>query len=462
MEKRTVALSIAGSDSSGGAGIQADMKSFSVLGVHGLTVITCVTAQNTQRVHHIHPVSVENIEQQIDAVYEDFSINAVKTGMLYSDEIVGCVAKKISKYHMKPVVDPVMIATSGDRLSQKTFLETLKKELLPKTYILTPNIPEAEMLLGKTITSLEEMQNACKKLHDLGPKHIFLKGGHLENDDATDVFFDGKKISTFSLPRIPLGKTHGSGCTLSALITGYLALEETSLHAAQKAKIMTWTMINNGFRLGKGATLLNQSLCIYDVPPLCPSIDHFCVWLELKTMVDRLLSVLPKEFVPEVGMNIGYAVIGAMSPDEICAIEGRIVKTRDCVLRHGRLDFGVSKHIASIILTVMSIDMSMRCAMNIRYSQENLNLCRNVGLTVGSFDRKNEPANASSTMEWGTKDAIVRLNGIPDIIYDTGSVGKEPMIRLLGKNPSDVLRKMQCIIGKTGEKLRNHYKGQQN
>ena len=462
MEKRTVALSIAGSDSSGGAGIQADMKSFSVLGVHGLTVITCVTAQNTQRVHHIHPVCVESIEQQIDAVYGDFSINAVKTGMLYSDEIVSCVVKKISKYHMKAVVDPVMIATSGDSLSQKTFLETLKKDLLPKTYLLTPNIPEAEMLLGKTIKSLEEMQNACKKLHHLGPKHIFLKGGHLECDDATDVFFDGKKISTFSLPRIPLGKTHGSGCTLSALITGYLALGETPFHAAQKAKTMTWTMINDGFRLGKSTTLLNQSLYIHDVPPICPSIDHFCVWLELKTMVDRLLSGLPKEFVPEVGMNIGYAVIGAMSPDEICAIEGRIVKTCDRVLRYGRLDFGVSKHIASIILTVMSLDMSMRCAMNIRYSQENLNRCRNAGLTVGSFDRKNEPANASSTMEWGTKDAIVRLNCIPDIIYDTGGVGKEPMIRLLGKNPSDVLRKMQCIIGKTGEKLRNHYKGQQN
>jgi len=235
-KKKEIVLSIAGSDPSGGAGVQADLKSFSFLGLHGVTVVTCVTAQNTQRVHKIYKLPVELIEQQLDVLYEDMHPDAVKTGMLYDHEIVQCVSRKISRYTIKPVVDPVMVATSGDALSDNTFVHAMKKDLLPKAYVLTANIPEACALLGTTITSLDEMKQACKGLHEMGPHYVLVKGGHLDTEDASDFLFDGRTVTVFSLPRIPAKTVHGSGCTLSALITGYLAQGERPGEAVRKAR----------------------------------------------------------------------------------------------------------------------------------------------------------------------------------------------------------------------------------
>ena len=157
--KKKIALSIAGSDPSSGAGIQADLKSFSFLGLHGTTVVTCITSQNTRRVKKIHKLPVEIIENQIDVLFEDFNIDAVKTGMLYDEEIIKCVVKKISEYKLTPVVDPVMIATSGDLLSQNTFVNSFKKYLLPKTFMLTANIPEACELTVPTVNTVLKLNS---------------------------------------------------------------------------------------------------------------------------------------------------------------------------------------------------------------------------------------------------------------------------------------------------------------
>ena len=445
---KKAALSIAGSDSSGGAGIQADLKAFSFLDVHGATVITCVTAQNTKNVRSIFKIPVEMIEQQIDMLYEDFSIASVKTGMLYDEEIIQCVSQKISQYKMKPVVDPVMVATSGDALSTPVFVHSLKKDLLPKTYLLTANIPEAEKILGIKIETCEEMEKSCKKLYDLGPKHILVKGGHLHSDDATDVYFDGKHTHMFSLPRIPKEKIHGTGCALSALITGFLALEDQPLEAVRKAKFLLWNMIHESCQIGRGAEILEHSPRVTtDSIPLFPTYDHFCVWLEVKTAVSQLISFLPTDFIPEVGLNIGYALPYATQKNEVCALDGRLVKTSTNPACCNRIGFGVSKHIASVVLAVMSFDPTFRCAVNLRYSKETVDRCTKIGFEIGMFDRANEPSTATSTMEWGTKTVISSLRLIPDVIYDTGGIGKEPMIRVLGKTPHDVLRKVQKILG---------------
>jgi hydroxymethylpyrimidine kinase/phosphomethylpyrimidine kinase len=444
MEKK-IALSIAGSDSSAGAGIQADLKSFSYLGVYGVTVVTCVTAQNTRQVRAIYTVPADSIEDQIESLFDDFSITAVKTGMLYDETITRVVAKKLKAYHIKPVVDPVMVATSGDALAHHTFIASLKKELLPQALMITANIPEACALTNMEIIQQKNGENACKKIYKLGPNYVLLKGGHLPDDMVTDVLYNGKQFYTFTLPRIPQKKAHGSGCTLSALITGLLALGEPPVIAVKKAKHIVWGMIQEGYSPGKGSDVLNHSSAI-QIPPLVRSYEQFLVWLQLKTAIDTMVSFLPSRYIPEVGMNFAYALPNAKTRNDVCAVDGRITKNKERLSLCGTIDFGVSKHVASIILAAMSYDASMRSAVNIRYSQKTVNLCKQIGFTLGSFNRKNEPSDAASTMEWGTKYAITSLGRLPDAIYDTGSVGKEPIIRILGKNPEDVLFKLRKLV----------------
>jgi hydroxymethylpyrimidine/phosphomethylpyrimidine kinase len=444
MEKK-VALSIAGSDSSGGAGIQADLKSFSYLGVHGTTVITCVTSQNTRQVNSIYKVPVDVLQSQLESVLQDFPIAAVKTGMLYDDETIQQVAKTLVKHHLKPVVDPVMVATSGDSLADGSFVSSLKHHLLPNTLMVTANVPEASAIAGIPIETQQDVKDACKKIYSLNPEYVLLKGGHLKGEEAIDVLYDGKRYHTFSLPKIPNKKAHGSGCTLSALITGLLALGEPPVEAVRKAKYIVWGMIQEGYSPGKGSDVLDHSSRVM-VPPFASDETHVQVWLELRNAVEQLISMLPVSFIPEVGLNFVYACQNATSRSDVCGINGRIVKYHGIPHLCGSLDFGASKHVASIALAALSLDTSVRSAMNIRYSKESVNLCKKIGFSVGTFERKDEPATAPSTMEWGTHHAIATLGCVPDIIYDTGAVGKEPMIRILGKNPADVLVKLKKLV----------------
>jgi hydroxymethylpyrimidine/phosphomethylpyrimidine kinase len=444
--KKKVALSIAGFDPSGGAGIQTDLKTFSSLGVHGITVVTCITVQNTQRVEKIHKPPIDIIEDQVSVLTEEFKIDAVKTGMLYDSEIVSCISKKISQYNMKCVVDPVMIATSGNMLSEGNFVDAIKKELVPKAFIITPNIPEACMLTRGKIETIDEMKKACKKIYEMGSKYVLIKGGHLDNTHAHDVLFDGGKYTVLSLPKIPDKKAHGSGCTLSALITGLLVLGETPDFAIRKAKHILWNMIEQGYIPGLGSYVLNHSSnIVLEMPYSFPTNDHFISWRDLKKSVDNLLSFLPKKFIPEVGINIGYALPNAKTLEQVCSINGRITKTKDKPRMYGGLAFGASRHIASIILAAMAFDLDVRCAMNVRFFEESLEKCKKADFSIGSFDRSNEPAKKISTMEWGTKETISHLDYIPDIIYDTGGMGKEPMIRILGKNPKEVVDKIYVL-----------------
>jgi hydroxymethylpyrimidine kinase/phosphomethylpyrimidine kinase len=443
--KKKSALSIAGSDSSGGAGIQADLKSFSYLGVHGVTVITCITAQNTQQVRTIYKVPSEIIEDQIECLFDDFSIATVKTGMLYNDTITKIVIKKLKTYHIRPVVDPIMIATSGDELSHPTFINILKKELLPQAMIVTANIPEAQALIDMEITEKDDMESVCKKIYKLGPNYVLLKGGHLPGEMVTDYFYDGKKIYKFILPRISQRIAHGSGCTLSALITGFLTLGEKPITAVKKAKYIVWGMIQNGYHPGKGSDVLNYSSTI-QIPPIVQSNEQILIWLHLKNAIQKIITILPNHFIPEVGINFAYALPNAKTLNDICAINGRIIKHKEQPHLCGTLEFGVSKHIASIILAAMSYDKTIRAAVNIKYSIKTVDLCKKLGFSFGSFDRKNEPPNVTSTMDWGTNYVITKLNQIPDLIYDSGSVGKEPMIRILGKNPDEVIFKISKLI----------------
>ena len=445
--KKKVVMSIAGFDPSSGAGLQADLKAFTALGLHGITVVTCITVQNTKQVRTVYGLPAELIEKQIDILYDDIEPLITKTGMLYNEKIAKCVSKKIREYNMKTVVDPVMVATSGDALSKGNFVDTIVDELIPYAYLITPNIYEAYELTKIKIKNINDIKNACKKIYESGAKNVLIKGGHLNTAQVHDVLFDGEKFHIFSLPRIKDKKAHGSGCTLSSLITGLLALDEEITDAVWKAKHILWNMIYSGYTPGSGSDVLNHSSNIVNnLPSSFLSGERFNVWLELKRWIEKLVLILPSEYIPEVGLNIGYALSNAKTREEICAIDGRIVKTKERLFQNGKVDFGVSKHIAAIILAAMSFDSDMRCSMNLRYSRDVIENCKKVGFTVGSFDRKDEPENVKSTMEWGTKETIKNFGTVPDVIYDLGAIGKEPMIRILGRNPEDVIKKVEKLL----------------
>jgi hydroxymethylpyrimidine/phosphomethylpyrimidine kinase len=230
-------LTIAGSDSGGGAGIQADIKTMTVLGAYGMSVITSVTAQNTVAVSGIYDLAPEAVERQLDAVLSDIGTDAAKTGMLSSAALIEVVAAALERYGVKNlVVDPVMVAKSGDALLREDARETLKARLLPLATIITPNIPEAEALTGMVIHDESGLRAAAEALRALGPEYVLIKGGHLRGGESTDYLYDGETVRAYSTRRIATGNTHGTGCTLSAAIATWLGFGCAVPEAVRLAK----------------------------------------------------------------------------------------------------------------------------------------------------------------------------------------------------------------------------------
>ncbi len=254
-------LTIAGSDSGGGAGIQADLKTITLLGSYGASVITCLTAQNTCGVSGIHAPPPAFVAEQLDAVFSDIPFDAVKTGMLYSAEIIALVAEKLREFDKRIiVVDPVMTAKGGAPLMEKNAVAIMKEHLIPLAYLLTPNIPEAEKLTGRAITDEEGMQDAARALCRMGARNVLVKGGHLPDGVAVDVLFDGSGFTRFPVPRILAKNTHGTGCTFASAIAAFLAQGEQLSTAIARAKEFVTAAIKLAQTLGKGHGPVNHFL----------------------------------------------------------------------------------------------------------------------------------------------------------------------------------------------------------
>ena len=247
------ALTIAGSDSGGGAGIQADLKTFAAHGVYGLSAITAVTAQNTQVVSAVQVLKPATVLSQIGAIITDFSVAALKTGMLANATIVETVARAIRSATLGPlVVDPVMVAKSGDRLLDERALAALANDLLPLAALVTPNLPEAEVLAGMTVKTLDDQREAARRIVGLGARAVVVKGGHAGSAEIVDVLFDGRAFTEFRAERVPGTSIHGTGCTFSAAITAQLALGRGILEAIPLAQAYVAKAIRNAPGLGSG------------------------------------------------------------------------------------------------------------------------------------------------------------------------------------------------------------------
>lgn len=255
-------LTIAGSDSGGGAGIQADLKTFAAHGVFGMSAITALTAQNTVGVQGVFEISPDFVGLQIDSVMRDLGADAVKTGMLANAGIIRTVAAKLSEYAVTVlVVDPVMVAKGGDSLLRPEARESLVKYLLPLATVLTPNLPEAQELCGFEIRSLEDMRKAARTIQSLGPRAVVVKGGHLvDSEESRDVLFDGKNFEEFTVPRIESKNTHGTGCTFASAIAASMALGLPVNEAVRAAKDYIFRIIKASvdLKLGKGFGPMNH------------------------------------------------------------------------------------------------------------------------------------------------------------------------------------------------------------
>ena len=437
------ALTITAYDQSGGTGIQGDLKTFSYAKIHGASIITCITAQNISGVNKIYPLDANVIETQLDILMNDLHIAATKTGILCSQKIIQLISKKIQEYGFKAIVDPVMAVTPDYQYTQKNNLKTLIHALFPHTYLVTPNIDEAASLTQTKIDDLKTIKKACEIIREMGPRFVLITGGHLPGKYARDTLYDGKKFTMLSLPRVK-SNARGAGCTVSALITAYVTKGFSVHEAIEKAKQCSWAMLYYSYRPGKGNDVINHSPPHHPISLQSDDVPH---WIKLQKSIDYLVSFLPLKLIPEVGINFAYALPYATQTKDVLGISGRIIKRNEKPFQAGEIQLGGSRHIASIIITCMKKNPHKRSAINIAYSPEIVALAKRKGWKTGTFDRKEEPPNRR-TMDWGTETVIHQQGYIPDIIWDTGSPGKEPMIRVISETPQGILKIIKSLTEK--------------
>ncbi len=439
-------LTVAGSDSGGGAGIQADLKTITVLGGFGMSAITALTAQNTREVLGVHTVPPDFVRLQIEAVATDLPIHAAKTGMLVNRKIVETVAEAIGRLRIPNlVVDPVFISKGGHPLLAEDAVEALTRSLFPQAALITPNLQEARILSRMGIESAEDRKEAARRLHGMGPGAVLIKGGHDSGPDAEDLLFDGSGFRTYTGRRFDTPHTHGTGCTLSAAIATFLAGGLGLGEAIARAKQFISEAIRSSLPLGHGHGPTNH----YAAGLGKIHRDHVLGALSRAAATIRETGALVK-LAPEVQTNLGYALPRATCHEEVAAFPGRLVRVPSGLEVVRPPAFGASRHIASVILAAMQYHPHLRSTMNIRFSEALLKRAEEKGLTAVGFDRAREPREVKtkegSSLEWGTGEAMRGASGTPDLIYDRGDIGKEPMIRILGTDPDDVLRKALLLL----------------
>lgn len=442
-DKIAVALTIAGSDSGGGAGIQADLKTFSALGVFGKTVITSITSQNTFGVQAVDDLPVDVVESQLRSILEDGKCQAVKTGMLGNEKIVERVAFLLKRYRVKNlVVDPVIFSSSGKRLLTSAGVVVMMERLFPLAYLVTPNIREAEILSGIKIKQLSDRKRAARKILKSGVKAVVITGGHLKGKPE-DLYLDNNGIEILSSERLSESDLHGTGCVFSSAITAGLATGKQSLPSVIDAKNFIGQAIVGEVISGGGKA---------SVEPLS-ALNREGEKARVIEGMNRALQIFRDErigaLIPEVQTNIGFALRGAKYHEDVLAIPGRVIKNGDDIFTGAAPEFGGSRHVANIVLTVMRHDPELRAVMNIKYTDELLKICKRLKFKIACFNRGDEPKKVrvreGSSLEWGTQKAITEYGSVPDIIYDLGGIRKEEMIRVIAEDIESLTNKILKI-----------------
>jgi hydroxymethylpyrimidine/phosphomethylpyrimidine kinase len=439
---------IAGSDCSGGAGIQADLKAIALLGGYGMSVVTAVTDQDGRSVRSIHSLPPAVVRAQLETVLAGIGVDAVKTGMLGTARIVGEVVELLSVQRPPVlVVDPVMAASGGASLLSEAGRRLLREKLLPLASLVTPNIPEAEQLSGIAIASPDDMQRAAERICGFGPAAVVVTGGHLAGEPV-DVLCDSEQHAVIVMPgpRSGAREAHGSGCTFSAAAATLLAQGHPLTEAVAEAKRLTAAAIEAAVPLGQAAAA-NQLVWATDLD------ERQSVLSALEDAYQQLAERRLGWLIPEVRSNLGYARAEARGPEDVAAFPGRLTAVGGRIVALRRPAFGASSHMARVILTARRRYPELRAAMNIRYLPQLLEAAARSGLKVARFDRAAEPDEISlpegRSLEWGVDAALRASDERPDLVVDQGGLGKEPMIRILATHPAGVVAKVLVLADAT-------------
>ena len=421
-------LSIGGSDTSSGAGIQSDIKTFENHGVYGFTVITAITSQNTKKISKILPISPNIIKSQLRSVLDDFQIDAIKIGMVYNSEIIKTIHSVIKEVKCPIVVDPIIESTTRTTLLKKSAMNDFKKMIIPLATIITPNKKEATILTG-----CNSLLKSAKKIQELGAKNVIITGSNETKNEISDLILESDKKYYLKGKKIRM-LNHGSGCNYSASITASLAMKKTIHDSAQCAKDYVYQSIKNSKSLGKGinVTFTKKS-------DMHKELSH--------SIIDFQNIKNISELIPECQTNFVFSEIKPKKINDVLGISGRLVKSGKEIIQAGNLIFGGSQHVATAVIEVSKKFSHIRSAINIKYEPKLIHKAKKKGLSVTSYDRNEESRNSkrqeNSSISWGISSCL-KLT-VPDIIYHKGDMGKEPMIIIFGKTPSEVVKKVLLI-----------------
>ena len=431
---KKIIMAIAGSDSSGGAGIQADIKTITAHSCYPVTIITSITSQNTTGVYEIHDLPVDVIKSQFKAIIDDIRVDAVKTGMLSTPEIVKAVSEKLEDLDAPLIVDPVMVAETGVKLQKKDAADYLKKHLIPIAKTVTPNIHEAEVLSGVRIKTIEDAIKSAERIHSLGCETVVITGGHFE---GRDVAFDGEAVKIFEGELLDI-KSHGSGCSFASAVACNLAMGVDFFESVKRAKEFIEISLKSSYKIGHGVVPVNQMGVVER------EIERYRVLRELQNAVDDFLNLKRwEELIPEVGTNLAYSIPFPRNMEDVAGIEGRI-RRRGPV---GCVKFGASDHLARLILNAVKFDPDLRAVINIRYDDNFIEAMRRCGLEIFEIKRTEDSEKRERrTMQWIIEESYRKLGKMPDVIFDRGFPGKEAMIRVFGRTPDDVLQKIKKTL----------------
>lgn len=439
-----IALSIAGSDSGAGAGIQADLKTFSALGVYGCTAITAITAQNTRKVAEIMEVSPVMVEQQINSIMTDIPPDAIKIGMVYSSETIDVVHRSLHRLKIPIVLDPIFAAGTGAKLFRDSAFDSFISKLVPMCTLITPNRIEAERLAGTRIRTESDGIEAARTIIKLGAENVIIKGGHFGSAQVSDVLLDSKgKLIKIMNPRIKIDESHGSGCNFSSAVTSYFAKGANLHDACKMANEYVYIAIKNVVRVGKGLPVTNPLSAIYR------DASRYHVLAELQQVVELVTGLVDfYKLIPETQTNFAYALPDAADTSEVAGVRGRIARIGNLARPVSYVEFGASRHVASAIIAYMSFNPTFRAGINIKLNDRLLKVCRSL-FSVSSYVRSREPRGVKkregSSVSWGIEQALLR-NAKADVIYHTGDIGKEAMIIIFGRNPGEVAVKIKAIL----------------
>ncbi|MXR50815.1 bifunctional hydroxymethylpyrimidine kinase/phosphomethylpyrimidine kinase [Halovenus sp. WSH3] len=432
-----VVLTVAGSDSGGGAGIQADLKTIEAGGAFGTSVITSVTAQHTRGVRSTHLLPLEEIEAQYEAVAEDFAVEAVKTGMLATEEVIELVTEKLTELSVPAVVDPVMVAASGDRLLDEG-AESAYEDLAREAALLTPNADEAEVLTGIEVESTEAAVRAGEQLIEDGVDAALVKGGHVDGEEVVDVFVTDERVERISHPRVETAATHGSGCTLSSAIATRLAYGDDLETAIRTGTDLLARAVRYSLDVGEGPGAVHHMVAARDRAEREPTAEA------VRNVLETLMEADAGALVPEVGMNVAGATPYAEVPGECAAVEGRIGRAADGIAVRGDVRYGASDHVAQTLLAARESHPEYRFALDCRFGSDIEAALETLGWPVGAFDRANSP-DGEPALAWGVRQAFAEETTPPVGVIDRG--GREPLVTLLATDAPTLAERATSLLG---------------